>query len=139
MFWRYPHFTYGAANHCCQSLTHHSSPPPPPPYTPHLPVLSLLLTPQTQFSYLPYTISLPPVQLHPLSPGLPDKAIAPPPDRPMDGLRGVPTVRLQGCTHRAMILCDGTIDSHRSNNLNPSHGGNTYHLRSLLFFVYIKI
>ena len=41
-------------------------------------------------------------------------------------------IAVKGCTHRAMILCDGAVDS---NNLKPSHSGNTYPLRFLLFSI----
>ena len=33
-------------------------------------------------------------------------------------------IRMKGCTHQAMSLCIGVVDSHRKqyyNNLNPSH------------------
>ena len=35
-------------------------------------------------------------------------------------------MRLKGCTHRAMILCNGASIAIESNNPNPSHSGNTY-------------
>ena len=34
--------------------------------------------------------------------------------------------KIKGCTHRAMILCDGAVNS---NNLKTLHSGNTYPLR----------
>ena len=29
------------------------------------------------------------------------------------GKRGIYDTHIKGCTHRAMILCNGTVDSHR--------------------------
>ena len=41
---------------------------------------------------------------------------------PAVGVGLSPNYKINGCTHRAMILCDGAVDS---NNLKPSHSGNT--------------